>query len=59
MTESREGKPSWFKKSELMELPMQDVVRTAIPLFFQEGTFELYLQAGSEETDDMEEILYT
>jgi 8-oxo-dGTP diphosphatase len=59
LTESREGKPSWFKKSEMMELPMQDIVRTALPLFFQEGTFELYLHAESKEADDKEEILYT
>ncbi|SNZ02390.1 8-oxo-dGTP diphosphatase [Terribacillus aidingensis] len=59
LTESREGKPSWFKKSEVMELPMQDVVRTAFPLFFQEGTFELYLQAGFKESDDKEDVLYT
>jgi 8-oxo-dGTP diphosphatase len=59
LTESREGNPSWFKKSEVMELPMQDVVRTAFPLFFQEGTFELYLQAGAEESVYKEEILYT
>ncbi|PAD38949.1 DNA mismatch repair protein MutT [Terribacillus sp. 7520-G] len=59
LTDSREGNPSWFKKPEAMNLPMQDVVRTAFPLFFQEGTFELYLHAKSGTADYEEEILHT
>lgn len=59
LTESREGNPSWFQKSDAMELPMQDVVRTVFPLFFQEGTFELYLHAEAEASVYTEEILHT
>ncbi|SEO00481.1 8-oxo-dGTP diphosphatase [Terribacillus saccharophilus] len=59
LADSREGNPSWFQKSEAMELPMQDVVRTVFPLFFQEGTFELYLHAEVEASDYTEEILHT
>lgn len=59
LTDSREGNPSWFQKSQAMELPMQDVVRTVFPLFFQEGTFELYLHAEVEASDYTEEILHT
>ncbi|MFP7477157.1 8-oxo-dGTP diphosphatase [Terribacillus saccharophilus] len=59
LSDSREGNPSWVHKSEAMELPMQDVVRTVFPLFFREGTFELYLHAESEASDYTEEILHT
>lgn len=59
LADSREGNPLWFQKSEAMELPMQDVVRTVFPLFFQEGTFELYLHAEVEASDYTEEILHT
>ncbi|MFP7493173.1 8-oxo-dGTP diphosphatase [Terribacillus saccharophilus] len=59
LTASREGNPSWFHKSETVELPMQDVVRTVFPLFFQEGTFELHMKEDSVTSVYEEEILYT
>ena len=59
LTDSREGNPTWFQKSEAMELPMQDVVRTVFPLFFQEGTFELYLHAEVEDPPYEQVILHT
>lgn len=59
LTDSREGNPTWFLKSQAMELPMQDVVRTVFNLFFQEGTFELYLHAETGASDYTEEILHT
>ncbi|MDO6447960.1 8-oxo-dGTP diphosphatase [Oceanobacillus profundus] len=41
---SKEGKPSWIKINEAMNLPMQHSIRRRFPLFFEEGTFEIHVE---------------
>ncbi|WP_379138347.1 8-oxo-dGTP diphosphatase [Paenibacillus sp. sgz500958] len=40
---SREGKPEWVALADLETIEMQENIRKRIPLFFDEGTFEIHV----------------
>lgn len=47
-----EGELQWVSRKDAMELPMQDWFKRKLPLFFEEGTFEIHSVWDSEH--DME-----
>jgi 8-oxo-dGTP diphosphatase len=43
LQESNEGKPEWIALDDLHSIEMQENIRKRIPLFFEEGTFEIHV----------------
>jgi 8-oxo-dGTP diphosphatase len=41
---NREGNPVWISIDQLDKIPMQPSIRRRIPLFFEEGTFEIQVE---------------
>ncbi|MFC4411191.1 8-oxo-dGTP diphosphatase [Chungangia koreensis] len=42
--DSLEGKPVWVHLNEVESLPMQESIRRRFPLFFEDGTFEIFVE---------------
>jgi len=52
LADSPEGKPIWVNKQDLESLPMQNSIRRRFPFFFEEGTFEIYVQWDDENNSE-------
>ena len=57
LKESKEGVPRWFKIDEAFNIPMQKSIKRRLPLFFEEGTFEIHVVWDNEKDDEKEVII--
>ncbi|WP_078596085.1 8-oxo-dGTP diphosphatase [Evansella clarkii] len=47
-----EGKAVWVNINEAYNLPMQESIRRRLPLFFEDGTFEIQVEWNHEENKE-------
>lgn len=47
-----EGKATWVNIKDAYNLPLQKSIRRGLPLFFEDGTFEIHVEWNNEENKE-------